>query len=636
MLGDSGFTDARERIDEGVFFAEFEERKIGLGVAVSGEAAGDVVLGEADDLFLTFVVFADHVGEEFDFLAPIKSRAETQVKSQSLADTGDPELRAGGGEDEDVSFLFVLGDFLENFRIGEFREPVCEESLHVSIELFPAHSPEIAMKDTLHSAGTEDFVQREEGEENKGEETSGRFLPEDIAPKNELGIPRNDRLVEIEEDVFKGHCENAKRLRVNWNFNFGQSEGRFFSVKAAIFALGVMATPLHAQLYADVKTTMGDFTLELFYEDSPMTVANFVSLAEGSRNWIDPVTGIVQVNKPYFNGIIFHRVIDGFMNQVGSPQGTGSDGPGYVFPDEVDNGLLHDEAYILSSANSGPNTNGSQLFITVDVTDWLDGIHTVFGKVSSGTEIIDAINKVEVGTFFNGRFDSTRPIEEVSINTVTIRREGVEANAFDVTAQGLPEVEPLAAEIQVSGDAMELLLNQPPRTTLEVFRSVDLLNWEKVIRHSDSSQDALTGFDISGGPLKAYFRPALVRWPVEATFPSDLDQWVFTASADNREFEFQFGDSPSLSLQENGGDVETYTIFDQSYSSDGYGGFVAVVYEVPVEGGINYFLLESSMRPALPFGASPSGITSASFYRWTGSWSRISSVEGTFSMVPLP
>ena len=163
-------------------------------------------------------------------------------------------------------------------------------------------------------------------------------------------------------------------------------------MKAILFALGAIATPLHAQLYADVTTTMGDFTLELFYEESPKTVANFVSLAEGSRKWIDPVTGIVQVNKPYFDGIIFHRVIDGFMNQVGSPQGTGSDGPGYTFPDEVDNGLLHDEPYLLSSANSGPHTNGSQFFITVVVTNWLDGIHTVFGKVSSGTDVIDAIN----------------------------------------------------------------------------------------------------------------------------------------------------------------------------------------------------------------------------------------------------
>ena len=119
------------------------------------------MLGETKDFLLAFVVFAIHVGEECDFFTPIESGAKAQVKAQSLADTGDPEFRAGGREDEDVSVLFVFGNFIENFRVGEFWEPVGEEIFYVGVEFFPAHAPEVAMKDTLHPARAEDFVERE-------------------------------------------------------------------------------------------------------------------------------------------------------------------------------------------------------------------------------------------------------------------------------------------------------------------------------------------------------------------------------------------------------------------------------------------------------------------------------------------
>lgn len=128
------------------------------------------------------------------------------MKAQSLADTGDPELRAGGREDEDISGLFVFGNFIENFRVREFWEPVGEETFYVGVELFPAHAPEVAMKDTLHPARAEDFVERQKGDKNEGEEASYWLGLKNIAPKNELGIPGDDRLVEIEEDVFSRHC----------------------------------------------------------------------------------------------------------------------------------------------------------------------------------------------------------------------------------------------------------------------------------------------------------------------------------------------------------------------------------------------------------------------------------------------
>ena len=451
---------------------------------------------------------------------------------------------------------------------------------------------------------------------------------QDIAPENKLGIPRNDRLIQIEEDVLAGHWGKAKRLRLNWNFKFGQSEGRLLRVKAVLCALGVMATPLHAQLYADVSTTMGDFTLDLYYEDSPLTVANFVSLAEGSRKWIDPATGIVQENKPYFNGIIFHRVINGFMNQVGSPQGTGSDGPGYVFPDEVGNGLIHDEAYLLSSANAGPQTNGSQMFITVDATPWLDGIHTVFGKVIAGSAVIDAINNVATGP-------GDRPVDDVSIVSITIRRVGAEANAFDVTAQGLPEVEQLQSAVEAGSEGLELKSDQEAGTTLRVFRAEDLMTWSMESRYLDASQTPLTGFEIVDPISSEFFRTAVVEWPPGAGFPSDLESWSYTVTGGGNTLSIDFSDPPTVTDQRAGGEAIQYDLTNSSLVSDGYGCNVLVFFT----DGATSFAFQGRLGSDVPVAAHPVGRGNGTYYRWHPlfGWGGDGAINGgTFSMTPLP
>ena len=151
-------------------------------------------------------------------------------------------------------------------------------------------------------------------------------------------------------------------------------------------------------IYADIQTNKGDMILKLTYEETPLTVSNFIALAEGNH----PLVSEEFKNKPYYNGIKFHRVIDNFMIQGGDPTGTGSGGPGYSFEDEFVDSLKHDGAGILSMANSGPNTNGSQFFITHLETPWLDGKHSVFGKVTIGQDIVDKIeqndliNKLEI------------------------------------------------------------------------------------------------------------------------------------------------------------------------------------------------------------------------------------------------
>ena len=162
-------------------------------------------------------------------------------------------------------------------------------------------------------------------------------------------------------------------------------------------------------LYADIETSKGNIVLQLYFEQVPTTVSNFVALAEGNH----PIVDEQHSGKPYYNGLKFHRVIENFMIQGGDPTGTGSGGPGYQFDDEFSSDLTHDGPGILSMANSGPGTNGSQFFITHVETPWLDGKHSIFGKVSSGLEIVDSVEQEDI------------------IKNINIVRVGEDANNFD-------------------------------------------------------------------------------------------------------------------------------------------------------------------------------------------------------------
>ena len=141
-------------------------------------------------------------------------------------------------------------------------------------------------------------------------------------------------------------------------------------------------------IYAAIHTQKGTITLQLHYEKTPATVGNFIGLAEGSL-----ANEVKQIGIPFYDGLNFHRVIPDFMVQGGCPQGSGVGGPGYKFDDEIDTSLRHDKAGILSMANAGPGTNGSQFFITHVPTPWLDGKHTVFGCVIEGQQIVDSITQ---------------------------------------------------------------------------------------------------------------------------------------------------------------------------------------------------------------------------------------------------
>ena len=166
--------------------------------------------------------------------------------------------------------------------------------------------------------------------------------------------------------------------------------------------------------YARFATTEGDFTVRLFDQEAPQTVENFVGLAEGTKQWSDPRSN-QKVQKPYYDGTIFHRVINSFMIQGGDPLGQGIGGPGYNFADEFHPKLRHSKAGILSMANRGPNTNGGQFFITLAPTPHLDDRHTVFGEVVDGMDVVSKIGGAKTG-------DRDRPVKDVVIQNVTIER----------------------------------------------------------------------------------------------------------------------------------------------------------------------------------------------------------------------
>lgn len=167
-------------------------------------------------------------------------------------------------------------------------------------------------------------------------------------------------------------------------------------------------------LYAKFKTSMGELVLRLFEDKAPKTVGNFVGLANGSKEWTDPKSR-QPVKRPLYNGTIFHRVIPDFMIQGGDPLGTGTGGPGYRFEDEFHPELKHSKSGILSMANAGPNTNGSQFFITHKATPWLDGKHTVFGEVVKGQGVIDSIANAP-------RDSRDHPLKDIFLIEVSISR----------------------------------------------------------------------------------------------------------------------------------------------------------------------------------------------------------------------
>src|SRR5580692_2509915 len=244
-----------------------------------------------------------------------------------------------------------------------------------------------------------------------------------------------------------------------------------FILGCAGFCVTTYATPTTNGLYAGIGTSKGVIWCSLRYDLVPRAAANFVSLADGTKTWLDYSRGQI-VQRPFYNGLTFHRVVAGFVIQGGSPNGMGTDDPGYVFNDQFNPALNNDSAGVLAWANSGTNSNGSQFYITLSPQPELDGHYTVFGSVVEGMDVVTNIGSVATDT-------NSKPLVPVIITNVTILRIGTAASNFnaDAVSPPLPNPQIKAQRIFTSGPDLLLAWSYTSNSVYRICYSSDLNKW---------------------------------------------------------------------------------------------------------------------------------------------------------------
>lgn len=301
-----------------------------------------------------------------------------------------------------------------------------------------------------------------------------------------------------------------------------------------VSAILLLAANSHAQytngIYAEFNTSMGSFTCRLDYVLAPKACANFIGLATGQHAWLDLPSGVTKAT-PFYNGTTFHRVIAGFMNQGGSRNAMGTDGPGYTFVDEFSPALRHDGFGVLSMANSGPDSNGSQYFITVSAQPQLDDVHSVFGRLYGGSNVVYAINHVATDA-------NDKPLTNVTVNSVLIRRIGTEASSFDITAQGLALVTNLNCSLSRAGTNVSVSFSNRLHADNRFYSSTNLMNWTG----SSLGIEVAAGFSNSVARSASlpgeFYRMAQVQYPPSLFVPPTV-----------------FGRTIALNLPSGGGTV---------------------------------------------------------------------------------
>lgn len=267
-------------------------------------------------------------------------------------------------------------------------------------------------------------------------------------------------------------------------------------------------------IFAEFNTSMGSYTCRLEYALAPMACANFIGLATGQRSWLDLPSGVVKTN-PFYAGTTFHRVIAGFMNQGGSRNGQGTDGPGYSFVDEFSPSLRHDGFGVLSMANSGPDSNGSQYFITVSAQPQLNDVHTVFGKLYGGSNVVYAINHVATDA-------NDKPLASVVVNNVTIQRIGAPAAAFDINAQGLPLVTNLNIKIAKVGANVSLTFSNRLYADNRLYASSNLTSWTGAELGIEIAAPVSNSITRSASAASQFFRMVQMQYPSSTLAPKAL------------------------------------------------------------------------------------------------------------------
>jgi cyclophilin family peptidyl-prolyl cis-trans isomerase len=331
-------------------------------------------------------------------------------------------------------------------------------------------------------------------------------------------------------------------------------------------------------IYAVFVTSLGGFTCRLDYARAPRTTANFVGLAEGSNAWINFKTG-EDLHKNFYNGTIFHRVVSNFVIQGGGQQmDSGFGGPGYSFRDEFHPELKHDTSGVLSMANSGPNSQGSQFFITV-VTNYAsgDGKYSVFGRVIDGMEVVRTINHVPTS--------NERPVVDVVLSNVTIVRVGAEAQAFDWKAHGLPVVAGTVADLRKNVTNLDLPFSRETNCSYNLFYSSNLVSWSSSELSFSTNAEPTNVLDVTALVMNnpaQFFTVAQVSYPAPVYTPMSLEGKSFhltLTDTGTKLDQWFYGNATGTwrSVTTNGSSANG-DIFHYDWTPKAYGGKATVYY----------------------------------------------------------
>lgn len=326
------------------------------------------------------------------------------------------------------------------------------------------------------------------------------------------------------------------------------------TVGSSVYAQKAKKEKLEDGIYAQFNTTKGEVLVKLEHEKTPMTVANFVGLAEGKFVFQDSI----KIEKPLYDGLKFHRVIADFMIQGGDPMGTGLGGPGYKFYDETRADLKHNKGGLLSMANSGSATNGSQFFITHKETPWLDGKHTIFGHVVKGMDVVNTIAQDDL------------------MNTVKIVRVGKVAKKFDATKTFNTVYNAIAADYKKEAAELEKIANMSEED-YKVFMYQEVL---KKFPNAKQSESGLVYVIEKEGEGVAITKSAPVSLHYRGTFRRDGGQ--FDSSYDRgqpMDFQYQVqrmipGFEEGIGMLKNGGKAKLFIPYYQAYGSNGRPGAI--------------------------------------------------------------
>jgi cyclophilin family peptidyl-prolyl cis-trans isomerase len=320
-------------------------------------------------------------------------------------------------------------------------------------------------------------------------------------------------------------------------------------------------------IYADFNTSMGSFTCRLEYAVAPRAVANFIGLATGQRAWLDVPKGRVIANA-FYNGLTFHRTVTNFVIQGGSPNGLGTDGPGYAFVDEFSPSLRHDGFGVLSMANSGPDSNGSQFFLTVTNRPDLNDVHTVFGRLVGGSNVVYAINRVPTDA-------NEKPLTNVVIHSVNIRRVGAAAQAFDIHAQNLPVVTNLLLAISKSGANVNLTFSNRLYSDNRLYSSTNFTDWSGMKLGIEVFNPMPSIIGLGASAPSQFFRMVQVQYPDSTLAPKNVLGRTLTLN-------FDAGGTLIVAFDSSGTGTYTLngtpgTVTDYDWFQDPYRGFLSPI-----------------------------------------------------------